>query len=420
MRVADQLWIDHFIQAPLDHGDPGGERIEVYAREVVDADRANESLPVLLYLQGGPGHASDRPGPGHGWLGEALRDYRVLFMDSRGTGRSTPVNAVRLAARGSVAEQARYLTHFRADSIVADAELLRRELIGDGRFTLLAQSFGGWCAMTYLSFAPDGLANVYICGGLPSLTASADDVYRAAYPRLINANAHYFDRFPEDRDRLHRLCGHLERRVVRLPRGERLSARRLRTLGIQLGLTDGFDRLHFLLESAFPGSSSAPVPGDGFLAAADALLSFAGRPLFCVLHEAVYCQGRASRWAAQRIGAEFPQFGETASVPLFTGEMIFPWYFEEDPTLRPFAEIAEALAEYEGWTPLYDRAALADNRVPVRAVVYARDLFVDAEMSMRAAAEVANTTTWLSEDLEHDALRKGQVFERLLAREPLA
>ena len=48
----------------------------------------------------------------------------------------------------------------RADSIVRDAEALRQELLpGDGaasRWAVLGQSFGGFCSLTYLSFAPEG------------------------------------------------------------------------------------------------------------------------------------------------------------------------------------------------------------------------------------------------------------------------
>ena len=50
----------------------------------------------------------------------ALADYRVLLLDQRGTGRSTPVGPD--IPGDTPEEQAAYLTHFRADSIVRDAE----------------------------------------------------------------------------------------------------------------------------------------------------------------------------------------------------------------------------------------------------------------------------------------------------------
>lgn len=47
----------------------------------------------------------------------------------------------------------------RADSIVADAEVIRMVLVPgtnhDGRWTVLGQSFGGFCCVTYLSLAPE-------------------------------------------------------------------------------------------------------------------------------------------------------------------------------------------------------------------------------------------------------------------------
>lgn len=49
----------------------------------------------------------------------------MLLLDQRGTGRSTPANRQTLPLRGGPAEQADYLTHFRADSIVRDCEAIR-------------------------------------------------------------------------------------------------------------------------------------------------------------------------------------------------------------------------------------------------------------------------------------------------------
>src|SRR5215213_5234603 len=99
-----------------------------------------------------------------GWLKRALDDYRILLLDQRGTGRSAPVG--RDIPGATPAERAEYLTHFRADSIVRDAEWIRRELDVE-RWSVLGQSFGGFCVVTYLSLAPEGLREAFITGGLP-------------------------------------------------------------------------------------------------------------------------------------------------------------------------------------------------------------------------------------------------------------
>jgi pimeloyl-ACP methyl ester carboxylesterase len=111
---------------PLRYSDPNGERITVFAREVAAPD--GRDRPFLVFLQGGPGMEAPRP-TAHpsapGWLERALKDFRVLMLDQRGTGRSTPVAT--LKGMGPE-EQAGYLACFRADSIVNDAEFIRNEL----------------------------------------------------------------------------------------------------------------------------------------------------------------------------------------------------------------------------------------------------------------------------------------------------
>src|SRR5882757_4945021 len=82
---------DHRFRVPLDHADPGGEQIELYAREAVASYKTDAQLPWLLYLQGGPGFGANRfTGKQQAWLGRALQEFRVLLLDQRGTGASTP------------------------------------------------------------------------------------------------------------------------------------------------------------------------------------------------------------------------------------------------------------------------------------------------------------------------------------------
>src|SRR5580765_201348 len=160
-RIRGLVLTDHEFELPLDHARTGGERIVVFAREVAAEDGGER--PFLVFFQGGPGHEPPRPADAKspGWLARALKDYRVLLLDHRGTGRSTPVGSL---PGLSPEDQARYLELHRADSIVRDAEHVRREL-GIERWSVLGQSFGGFCVCTYLSVAPDGLHKAYVTGG---------------------------------------------------------------------------------------------------------------------------------------------------------------------------------------------------------------------------------------------------------------
>ena len=129
----------------------------------------------------------------------ATQEYRVLLLDQRGTERSTPVLAQTLARLVTPQAQANYLRHFRSDAIVRDAELIRRELAGeDTPWSVLGQSYGGFCAVHYLSAAPHGLHEVLITGGLPPLNTPADAIYRATYRRVLDKNRHYYERYPSD------------------------------------------------------------------------------------------------------------------------------------------------------------------------------------------------------------------------------
>ena len=196
--------VEHMLTVPLDHDRPDGATIEVFAREV--AASVGSDRPYLLFLQGGPGNEAPRPTrlpSAPAWLAGALRDYRVIMLDQRGTGRSTPYGT---PGADPIAEAER-LRHFRADAIVRDAECLREHL-GLRRWSLLGQSFGGFCSLHYLCAAPDSLREVYFTGGLPPVGRPADDVYSATFDSVRRLNQRYLRRFPEDGARLARLLDH--------------------------------------------------------------------------------------------------------------------------------------------------------------------------------------------------------------------
>lgn len=405
-RIPGLTLTDHTFAVPLDHSRPDGEQIAVYAREVVAAGRERDALPWLVFFQGGPGGKSPRPAARGGWLRRATEGYRVLLLDQRGTGRSTPVSHRTLARRGGPQAQAEYLKHFRADSIVRDAELIRAELAGPGaQWSALGQSYGGFCITTYLSIAPDGLREAFITGGLPPIAQHPDEVYRATYRRVLEQNRRYFARYPADQGRAQAVLAHLAQREVLLPDGSLLTPMRFQQIGLSLGASDGFEAIHYLLEESFAEGPDGAELSESFLAGAFDMVSFAGRPIFALLHEAIYCQGFASRWSAERLRAEYPEFDPGAGPALLTGEMIYPWMFDEDLALQPMKEAAEILAQHEAWPALYDAERLRANRVPVAAAVYYDDMYVERAFSEETAATIAGCRVWVTNEYQHNGLR---------------
>jgi len=396
-RVPGAVLTEREHTVPLDHARPDGPSITVFTREVAAPDGLDR--PYLVFLQGGPGFEAARPtSPPSGWMKRALAEYRVLLLDQRGTGRSTPVGP--LIPGETAADQAAYLAHFRADSIVRDAELIRREL-GVERWSLLGQSFGGFTSLTYLSIAPGGLREALITGGLAPITnRPVDDVYGATWERLREANRRYYERYPDDRARVREAYRRIEAEDVRLPPGDRLTVRRFRQMGMWLGDSAGFEHLHHVLE--------LPFGSPAFLHDVEEAVRWTRNPIYATLHESSYADGGPTRWSAHRLTPDWFEGSET-----FTAEHVFPWMFEECGLLRPHREVAELLAEHP-WPRLYDEAQLARNEVPVAATIYVDDLYVERVFAEQTAAGVGGLRPWITNEYAHNGLRADG--ERVLGR----
>ncbi|MDT5027859.1 MAG: proline iminopeptidase [Micromonosporaceae bacterium] len=307
-------------------------------------------------------------------------------------------------------ELADYLRLFRADSIVADAELIRARLTGGARWETLGQSYGGFVTLSYLSFASEGPRACYITGGVPGITATAPEVYARTYPRVAAKNAEFYRRYPGDVSAVRAIADHLDSNDVRLPDGDRLTTGRLRILGNAFGMSDGYEQVHWLLEEAWHGGQLS----DGFRYQVMLATGFVDTPIFA-LQEFTYGQGGgATAWAAHQAMARHSQFAREADPLLFTGEMMYPWMFREISALKPFAGAAEILAGTDDWPPLYQPARLAANEVPVAAAVYFDDMYVDSVLQLQTAATVGNTRVWVTNEFEHNGLRAAG--ERVLGR----
>jgi len=235
--------------------------------------------------------------------------------------------------------------HLRADEIVEDCEDLRRAL-GLERWSLLGQSFGGFCVTRYLSEHAQSLEKVYITGGLPAVGHSIDEVYALSYEAMRLKSEEYYTRFPQDRDRMASLAEKAGRGELRTAGGDLVGPERLRSLGALLGGAGGADTIHYLLER---GPDSWAFRYD-----LGQCLPFGGRfPLYAVIHESCWADAGTTDWAAQRVRPAVFDDDPT----LLTGEHVRREAFVEDAGLRPWLEVADLLAAQEG-PALYDPARL--------------------------------------------------------------
>ncbi len=400
-RMQDLTIDDHILTVPLVWSDPAdGRTIDIHAAVVTR--QGGESLPYLVFLQGGPGHEAPRafhsPSSPY-WLDAALAQYRVVLLDQRGTGLSTPVGDGDLE-RGT-SELAEYITHLRADAIVRDCEAVRQHL-GAQTWSVLGQSFGGFTTLAYLSTDAASLRHVYITGGLSAVGRHPDDVYALAYDKMRDASERYYRRFPAHRDAMRRIVDLAAEGGIVLPGGEVASVSRVRSVGSALGTNDGWQTVWSLLEldprsNAFRHDLAAAMPFD------------ARNPLYFVFHESSYADGHATSWSAER--TEPADFRDDPT--LFTGEHVRREWLDTVPGFQPWADVTRELADF-AWPKLYDAAAIAASDARGAAAVYVNDVYVPFEFSMETARLMPGVTPWVTSEHEHNGLRSGDVLGRLI------
>jgi proline iminopeptidase len=130
--------------------------------EVYLEDTGPEDAPAILVLHGGPGGSSYALREG---LGEYLEDFRVLYLDQRGGGRSP-----------ALPEEPRLFT---LDTLVADLSHLRDHL-GLHAWTLLGHGFGGLLALDYARRFPQSTQRVVVINPWINYPWLASQLYRAS------------------------------------------------------------------------------------------------------------------------------------------------------------------------------------------------------------------------------------------------
>lgn len=399
----------HRFNLPLDYRKPSAGDISIFVREFRNKDTKK---PYVIYLQGGPGFSSPRFTSNAGFLKPLLERFNVLLLDQRGTGLSSRVD-IKDLEKMSEPERVEFLSHFRAPNIIQDVIALEEIFLEeDEKWLVLGQSFGGFCLAHYLSTKPDRIAAGMFTGGIPPL-AHIDMVHERTYKTLLHKSQRMYYRFPETKGWLETIVAHIEANAPQLPCGDRLTIERFRQIGMWFGQIEGEQFLYYLLETGAHEIEKQGRLSHEFLKNFDDVMGFVSNPLYGLLIEPCYADAYAPQWSAERIGAQLGVF--TSDEFHFSGEMVFPWVYEQFGRLSFLKGTADALAHKPDWQALYDTKALQACEVPLAAAVYEEDSYVDKELSMEMAGLWPQLRCLITNEMEHGGLRTHaqQVIETL-------
>jgi pimeloyl-ACP methyl ester carboxylesterase len=427
------------------------------ATDYVERAALQNADDVALYLQGGPGMGAPTPivslglKEGSSWAAKALDKFsRIVLMDQRGTGKSTPATKQTLERRfpdlflldaeqdaanksmedfasshpeqadrvkAAVVETTDYLSQLRADNIVQDAEEIRDALLLPSKDDeprpfgcALGQSFGGFCMLTYLSQVDHPPKVCLLTGGIPPMLTPTYDAYSSLLGKVRERSLRFYEQYPGDIAVVKMIVQRLLEDPPVLPSGGRLTARRFLQLGLALGGSpSSFASMHALFSSAFVHTTrndESLVFSRAFLKEVDSASEFDDNPLFFWLHESIYGDGPANsptNWASHRAYEDLVKtpsdfdYKLTSAMnsdkrpTIFFGEMVFPWMPQDYAELSGvgLSAVAEALAA-KTWGPLYDadqmRKVLSDGTSKAAAAVYHGDMYVDFDSCMKVTA----------------------------------
>ncbi|MDX1555920.1 MAG: alpha/beta fold hydrolase, partial [Xanthomonadales bacterium] len=144
------------VEVPLDYDRPDGPRLKIFYRLLprTGGRAASATKPVLVIMNGGPGVPSsayrsldfDYGGGQTDALSGLAQHFRLLLVDQRGTGNSSPLDLDAPSLPAAVI--ARF---FDSDEHALDhARVIEKVIPGDEPFFILARSYGGEIGFQYL------------------------------------------------------------------------------------------------------------------------------------------------------------------------------------------------------------------------------------------------------------------------------
>ena len=431
------------LDVPLDYSNKSGKSISLFHRIVYTLQKgapykkAQQQKPMFAYLCGGPG--SPNPSTAVPHINEVLlnRGAQVLFLDYRGCGESTPVNAATMAGK-SADEVKAIMVLMNQVNIARDLWSLKTHLqqkCGFTQFNLICQSFGGWIATSLMSMTNVDLhgVEIHLFGAVPPVNVEIDSVYENLYDVLVSFNRKFYQ-VGADRNSM---VKEIVAAIMKKGKTSSNSAKdynlavQILGQGRRLGAKDGIADLHNLMSTLYQDINSAS-PGKLSAASLTKLQGypkFTDRPLYALMHEAIYAApDKATRCSAYRVGQrkgfrwieDLVRLMEALEQPepiLFSGEMIYPQQYLAYEGLTSFAKVAEELSSYDKWESLYDLESLRKTKAIVRATVYPDDMYVCPRMSLMAANLIGNCTVFVppkSKGWLHQAVRDKETSATVL------
>ena len=168
-----------------------------------------------------------------------------------------------------------------------------------------------------------------------------------------------------------------------------------------LGMSDGAERLHYLLE--------LPPDSPAFLHDVESAVGFARNPIYAILHEASWADGGATRWSARARAAGRVRRARTCS-PASTctrGCSRTTGRSRRCATPRSCSPSASG----RGCTTT---DVLRGNEVPAAAAIYVEDMYVERVVLRGDRAQIRGLRAWITNEYEHNGLRVDG--ERILGR----
>ena len=181
-------FVKGYVTVPEDWKNPRGRQIKVFYY-----GRLEKGKDPVVFHNGGP--ASDSHGSSELLEGlETANALSFIYIDQRGTGCSDPF------PQEPTVENVNRLVNYTTNEIVWDSEAVRQELLGDKKWKVFGQSYGGQIVHRYAVNAPENLKGAFAHG--LSLMDNQNDWLKLRIKSQKRVIEMYFKQYPNDRQAL--------------------------------------------------------------------------------------------------------------------------------------------------------------------------------------------------------------------------